>query len=506
MKSNFEKKIIEISYLRSKFGALYKGKSVGLCHGVFDVLHSGHIEYFKEAATLVDILVISVTSDKFVNKGSNRPINNAAHRMISLAALESVDYVIESNDNSAIKIIQILKPNFYFKGKDYDRSVNTDIEDNSGFLDAEINAVKEFGGKIYFTKSELKSSSKIINSSYKYTKEQQHVISHVKNYFERNNLKSILNNLSSKNISIIGEIILDKYIFTESLGKSGKHPIVAEKEVSRKEIYGGIIPVAHIIKSFVGENYRLISVHDQLNNKIENLKENLIFRDSNHTEIIKTRFINDKTNTFMYELYEMNDQFISLKTEKKILNSLIKLQNNTDLLIVLDFGHGLLTPKLREFICAEFQFTAINAQRNAGNRGFNNIGKYSKADIVVLNGEEVELEFRQKKVDLIQSAEILHSKLNAKIIAITDGSNGLILSNGKEAVRVPAIHTGPIADRTGAGDTLFAILSLFSLEIQDLTVLGYLGNLAGSMNLTGFGNEIPITADALVKTLVYGLK
>ena len=50
-----------------------KGKKISLAHGVFDVVHIGHIEYFKEAKKLSDILIVSITADKFVNKGLNRP-------------------------------------------------------------------------------------------------------------------------------------------------------------------------------------------------------------------------------------------------------------------------------------------------------------------------------------------------------------------------------------------------------------------------------------------------
>ena len=48
-------------------------KKIGLCHGVFDILHIGHIKYFSEAKNNCDYLIVSVTSDKFVKKGSGRP-------------------------------------------------------------------------------------------------------------------------------------------------------------------------------------------------------------------------------------------------------------------------------------------------------------------------------------------------------------------------------------------------------------------------------------------------
>ena len=70
-------KINNLIHLRSKF----KKKKIVLVHGVYDLLHMGHIEYFKEAKSMGDILVVSVTSNKFVNKGVNRPYFDEKNRI-----------------------------------------------------------------------------------------------------------------------------------------------------------------------------------------------------------------------------------------------------------------------------------------------------------------------------------------------------------------------------------------------------------------------------------------
>ena len=55
--------------IRKKIKTIRKNSKIVLCHGVFDVIHSGHIEYFKEAKSLGDILIVTLTTDEFVNKG-----------------------------------------------------------------------------------------------------------------------------------------------------------------------------------------------------------------------------------------------------------------------------------------------------------------------------------------------------------------------------------------------------------------------------------------------------
>ena len=110
-KRNVESKILNSDNLLEHLKKKFPSAKIGMCHGVFDVLHSGHIYHFIEAAANVDILIVSVTSDNFVNKGPGRPVNNLKDRMITLAGIEYIDFVsccddadlelIEYNDSSA---------------------------------------------------------------------------------------------------------------------------------------------------------------------------------------------------------------------------------------------------------------------------------------------------------------------------------------------------------------------------------------------------------------------
>ena len=99
------KKIIKPKELIKKISELkIKNKKIVQCHGVFDILHLGHIKHFLEAKKNGDILIVTVTSDKFVNKGLNRPVFKQNYRMELLAELECVDFVSLSDHKSAIKL------------------------------------------------------------------------------------------------------------------------------------------------------------------------------------------------------------------------------------------------------------------------------------------------------------------------------------------------------------------------------------------------------------------
>ena len=96
-----------------------KSKKIILCHGVFDLIHVGHIKHFKEAKKNGKFLIVSITSDKFVNKGSGRPIFNQNLRAEFLSSISIVDAVVINNNLTSEKIISQLKPDIYFKGPDY---------------------------------------------------------------------------------------------------------------------------------------------------------------------------------------------------------------------------------------------------------------------------------------------------------------------------------------------------------------------------------------------------
>jgi len=139
----------------SKIRKKYKDKKIGLCHGVFDIIHAGHVSYINSAKKKVDILIVSITADKYVNKGIDKPYNNHQKRIQILDNLRNVDYTIVNNNHSSENIIELLKPNFYFKGKDYLK------QDFGGNLNKEIKKLKKNKGSFIILNDQLMSSSKI---------------------------------------------------------------------------------------------------------------------------------------------------------------------------------------------------------------------------------------------------------------------------------------------------------------------------------------------------------
>ena len=210
-------------------------KKIVLCHGVFDLLHVGHIKHLEKAKKLGDKFVVTITSDKFVNKGPGRPVFNQTLRSEAIAAIESVDYVAINDSQTAINPIKVLKPNIYCKGKDY-KNFSDDL---TGEIKNEIKELKKNNGKIFFTEEFTFSSSRLINRSTDfYSTAQKKYLDKIRKKINFKKIKKSIENFKKLKILTIGETIIDKYNFCEAIGKSGKEPILVLKESNEEQYFG----------------------------------------------------------------------------------------------------------------------------------------------------------------------------------------------------------------------------------------------------------------------------
>src|SRR5882762_9228380 len=140
-------------------GLRQSGKIVVQAHGTFDLLHIGHVRHLEAARALGDVLVVTLTADRFVNKGPGRPVFGEAMRAEMLANLQYVDWVAINSDPDAVSAIDLLQPDVYVKGKDYQNPEG----DVTGKIVAERKAVESHGGRVHFTDEVVFSSTELIN-------------------------------------------------------------------------------------------------------------------------------------------------------------------------------------------------------------------------------------------------------------------------------------------------------------------------------------------------------
>lgn len=483
-----------------------KNLKIVMCHGVFDVLHYGHILHFEEAKKMGDKLIISVTSDRFVKKGFNRPFFDLNVRMSTIAALDMVDNVIPSDSLTSIKNIKLLKPDIYCKGPDY---INQ--KDLTGNLQQELLAIKKIKGQIRFTSTKQYSSSKIINSlTTNLNDKQKKFIKKIKDKYSFVQLEKYLNQIDKLNVNIIGEPILDQYTMCDPIGISSKDPFLVFKYINKKKFAGGSLAIANNISNYT-KKVNLLAVTARKNSILNDLKKNIkknikirVFKDSNYTDVIKNRYVDINSKVKLMGIYELSHNKISKNCDEKIKQYIIN--NKEKNFIIADYGHGLISEDTAKFISKSKIKYILNAQLNSSNRGHHSLLKFLNPEVIIINESELRYELRDQSSGLKFLINKLREKIKAKSIIVTRGKSGAILSSKKNKyLDCPAFNT-KVVDKVGSGDALLGIFSIckFSKLPDDVSL--FFSSLCAAAQVEIINNEKFLNKSELLKNIYHLLK
>src|SRR5229473_865367 len=135
--------------LREILGAPPRKRRVIMCHGVFDVVHPGHVRHLLYAKSKADILVTSITADRHITKGVNRPHVPQDLRAVNLAAFEAVDYVLIDEHDKPLENIRLIEPDYFAKGFEYGGN------GLSAKTAEELAVLQSYGGELIFTPGDV---------------------------------------------------------------------------------------------------------------------------------------------------------------------------------------------------------------------------------------------------------------------------------------------------------------------------------------------------------------
>lgn len=484
------------------------GKTVAHCHGVFDLMHPGHVVHFREARAMADILVVSITPDRLVNKGPGRPIFNQQLRLDTLASVQYIDYVALNEWPTAVETIKALKPRFYVKGSDY-----ADKEaDLTGKISDEESAVRSVGGSLVLTGGFRSSSSTLINRFFSaYPEATQEYLHRIRQKHSSDEIVGRLRGLADLKVLVVGEAILDEYFYCIPLGKTPKDTIVATKFSTRERFAGGAVATANHLAGLCREVTLLTAVgpddeeHEFLLSKLRPNVRMDVVRTSDRPTVRKRRFLEPNFMTKMFEVQYLDDSPIEKSSEDAFGRRLATLLAKHDFIVVNDFGHGMLTPKLRHALSHSKKFLALNTQSNSANHGFNAVTNYSRADYVAIDEPELRLAARSRYGDLRDESARLRRALKSETFLVSRGHRGSAVLTGIGWEETPALAT-KIVDRTGAGDALFAITSPCVFRGFSPDVVGLVANCAGAMAVEIVGNREPVDPTGLYKFIQTLLK
>ena len=486
-------KIFEISDLKERIGH-YKdaNKRVVICYGIFDVLHIGHIRYLKQAEQYGDVIMVVLVSDQELVAGERTEYDESL-RAEALAYLDWIDAVSINRCDSWEAMLRTLRPDVYAQGFE---SVQYDAQESHA---VKQKIFKDLGTKYITVKEDTFSSTAQINRYISgCSKEVREYIHLFKKRFNGQEVLAPLDRLQALDVLVIGDTIIDEYQYCSVIGKSSKDPTLALKFESRDLFAGGVLAVANHIAGFVNRVELVTQIGDYDNHEAfirERLEPNVfptfIYR-RNAPTIIKRRFVDGYSMNKLFEVYIMDDSPLNEKQDAE-LHGIIKQQlKKHELVVITDYGHGALTRRNIEYLTRESPYLAVNTQSNAGNRGFNNISKYPKADFVSLAEHEIRLETRDLNGRLFPMMKKLSEKLSCRQLIVTRGKKGCMLFDRQGGlIQIPSFAQN-IVDRVGAGDAFFSISAIAAhLEIPE-EILGFLGNVAGSLAVEIMGNQKPL--------------
>jgi len=497
-------KIIEIKKIKDYLKKVPDKNKIVHCHGVFDLLHLGHIKYFQEAKKLGDILIVTITQDKFVRRGPGRPVFKAAERAEAIAALDVVDYVAVNNWSTAIKTIELIKPDFYVKGPDYKNHDN----DITGNIKLEEDAVKKYGGDIKYTSDVTFSSTKLINQNINiFNGEQKLYIEKIRNKYTLDTIMEYFAKMMKQKILLVGETIIDEYVPCKALGKAGKDPIMTLQKLEGEKYPGGILAIANHLAEFCS-NINIVSYlgeQDEYEDYVEkNLRDNTSFSSISKSEsptIVKRRYLDNEKKNKIIGVYDICDNDINKEEENDLLGLLTEKIEHTDVVIIGDYGHGLLTKKVIDYIISNAKYLCVNTQLNSTNIGFHTISKYHKVDYVCMHEGELRHDFRSRYRSVKDLTKDLYNRVEAKLVTVTQGKRGAICYDSNEDFEFCPAFASKIVDKVGAGDTLYALTALaFSVKMpHDIALL--LGSLEATETVAAVGNSNSLNKKTMFKMI-----
>lgn len=486
-----------------------KGKKIVQCHGVFDLLHPGHIRHFESAGKQGDVLIVTLTKDKYVNKGPGRPVFNQRLRAESIAALECVDYVAVNEWPTATEAIKKLKPDVYAKGSDYSDSK----KDLTGEIRNEEKAARSIGGRIHFTDDITFSSTKLLNMHFSvYPEETEEYLKDFREKYTADQIVKYLKDLAGMKVLVIGDTIIDEYHYCSAMGKSSKENIIPTRFLRQETFAGGVLAAANHIAGFCKDVHLVTCLGSQNSYKDfikthlkPNIKTKFFFRDDAPTTV-KRRFIEDAFLSKLFEVCFLNDAPLSEKVEKELHLYLKSVIKNYDLVLAGDFGHGFIEKNTVEFLADKAGFLAVNAQTNSANAGFNLITKYPRADYMCIDEPEMRLAMHAKFDKIENLITKISRKVKYKKVIVTLGHKGSIGYSPKEGFSSAPVFSKEIVDRMGAGDAFLSITAPCAAAGYPMEVVGFIGNAVGAIKVLIVGNRSSVEPVQLYKFISTLLK
>jgi len=475
-----------------------RDRKVIMCHGVFDVVHPGHVRHLLYAKSKADVLVCSLTADRHIAKGANRPHIPQELRAANLAAFEMVDYVVVDLNDKPLANLAIIQPDYFAKGFEYNAAGMPPKTAE------EAAVVESYGGEMIFTPGDIVySSSSLINLAPPSVQYEKLQLVMERYGFDFGDLHDTVDGMAGRKVHVVGDTIVDSYTQCAMIGGQTKTPTMSVLFERKLDFVGGAAVVAKHLRAAGAEvTFTTVLGDDDLNAFVSSdldaagVVSNVIV-DATRPTVNKNAIV-----VGSYRLLKI-DTLDNRSISDNILGEMTNAVANTDTEAVVysDFRHGIFNRRtIPEFIRALPPNAYKVADSQVASR-WGNITDFEGFDLITPNEREARFALGDQDTGVRPLASQLYDKAACKLLMLKLGERGMLVARSPDHESLDSFYVidsfvDNLVDPVGAGDALLAYATLSMLVNGNDAIAGVLGALAAACECEVDAN-VPITAEAM---------
>lgn len=500
--TGYRRKVKTTDDICEVLGPRPRGRTVVMCHGVFDLVHPGHIRHLVYAKEKADILIASLTADAHITKASYRPFVPQDLRALNLAALEMVDYVVIDTNPTPIENIARIQPDYFAKGYEYaDGGINPKTKQ-------EIETLQSYGGEILFTPGDIVySSSHLIEAGPPDIAVEKLLALMEAEDLDFDNLRRILEQFEGLEVHVIGDTIVDSLTYTTMIGGMTKTPTPSVRFDSRVDFVGGAAIVAKHLRAAGAEvTFSTVLGDDVLKDFV---LEDLAAAGVKVMPIIDHARPTTHKNAYVcgdYRLLKvdtLDNRSITDAHADQIVTNLEKAAGRA--VVFSDFRHGIFNRRTIPGLTSAIPRGAFRVADSQVASRWGNILEFKGFDLLTPNEREARFALADQDTGVRPLAAKLHEDADCKTVILKLGDRGVLTCRaGKESdprtFFVVDSFVERVVDAVGAGDALLAYATLSMLVDPSEVAASVLGSLSAALECEADGN-LPIGPEDVLRKL-----
>lgn len=486
-------KVKTVEELLTEIGDFPRDQKLIMCHGVFDVVHPGHLRHLVYAKGKADLLVASLTADRHISKGAYRPHVPQDLRALALAAFDIVDFVIIDKNPTPIENLKTLRPDFFAKGYEY---VAEGIKTKTS---EEEEVVSEYGGKIIFTPGDIVySSSNLIELAPPEIQTEKLLTVMRSRGVEFEDLHNTLDQMEGKKVHVVGDTIIDSFTYCAMIGGQTKTPTMSVLFEEKKDYIGGAGVVAmHLAAAGADVTFSTVLGDDALKDfALDGLAEAgiacLPVIDASRPTTNKNAIV--AANYRLLKVDTLDNSSITDEIVGELTKAIEAVES--DAVIFSDFRHGMFNRRTIPTLVESIPDDVLRVADSQVASRWGNITEFKGFDLVTPNEREARFALADQDSGIRPLASALYDAAECKLLVLKLGPRGVLTCRDTDhesldSFSVVDSFVDNVVDAVGAGDALLAYSTLALLVQDNDLVATILGSMAAAVECERDGN-IPV--------------